>query len=600
MKNVVYRSLNVFMSISLMFYSLFGSLLVVKAGTSYLGRTTTDVNFRSKATTDNNDDGTSNVIMEIDGGTIVTVLDSTKITGNGCSAGWLAISYDEKSGFLCSALVNDASVDTYGRPWNTPKKAIVGGAKWISVGYISKGQFTSYLKKFNVNPNGINGINGLFNHQYMANLAAPSSEAASSYTAYKNNNLFDLPLVFNIPIYKNMGTNYDRPTGNLTTLTPTITITDTDFEAKLDAQGFDESYKQYLRTIHLNHRSWTFVAMNTNIDFNEAVNVEKTVSSINGNSAFYELDENGNKTSTEAGWYLPNYATTAYYLDPRNFLTDKYILQFESLEYSDVYTEDIVQSILYNTFMSGNSSLDNQSYKSIFVEAGKNADVSPVYLASLARQESGTDVAMTTSGAAFTYTVNSVTNTYSGLFNFFNIGAYSSADNPAKQGLIYASGGYCKICDTYNGQNSGGSSTNPVNPTPTPSPVVSATTSMNNLGLNVNNGYVRGFNLGSSVANLRSVDGNVSFSNDGTITTGTVLSFADGAKYTAVIYGDLNGDGSINSADLLAVRQYLLGMKDLSGAYKEAANLNGDGSINSATLLKIRQHLLGIANINQL
>ena len=38
----------------------------------------------------------------------------------------------------------------------------------------------------------------------------------------------------------------------------------------------------------------------------------------------------------------------------------------------------------------------------------------------------------------------------------------------------------------------------------------------------------------------------------------------------------------------------------LNGSYKEAADLTGDGQINSADLLKLRQYLLGQTNINQL
>ena len=70
-------------------------------------------------------------------------------------------------------------------------------------------------------------------------------------------------------------------------------------------------------------------------------------------------------------------------------------------------------------------------------------------------------------------------------------------------------------------------------------------------------------------------------------------------SYTYVMYGDLNGDGEINSADLLKMRQYLLGNNNLSGAFLISAYLNGDNEINSADLLRIRQHLLGSAPIGQ-
>lgn len=91
---------------------------------------------------------------------------------------------------------------SYGRPWNSPSKSIIGGAQYLSQSYIAKGQDTLYTQKFNVTNKA-----ALFNHQYMTNVQAPSTEGYSQYKAYAANGLLDSSIVFKIPVYLNMPSN---------------------------------------------------------------------------------------------------------------------------------------------------------------------------------------------------------------------------------------------------------------------------------------------------------------------------------------------------------------------------------------------------------
>lgn len=86
---------------------------------------------------------------------------------------------------------------SYGRPWNSVEKAILGGALSYGTNYVKAGQDTFYLKKFNVQ-----GSN-LYKHQYMTNIQAAASEGALYAKAYTAE-LKNTALEFKIPVYLGM------------------------------------------------------------------------------------------------------------------------------------------------------------------------------------------------------------------------------------------------------------------------------------------------------------------------------------------------------------------------------------------------------------
>lgn len=64
------------------------------------------------------------------------------------------------------------------------------------------------------------------------------------------------------------------------------------------------------------------------------------------------------------------------------------------------------------------------------------------------------------------------------------------------------------------------------------------------------------------------------------------------------IYGDVDGNGNVNSVDFAYVRQYLLGIINYFPSTNglQAADVDGNGSVNSVDFAYIRQFLLGIIN----
>ncbi len=91
---------------------------------------------------------------------------------------------------------------TYGRPWDTPEKAIMGGAEFLKEQYVSRGQNTLYYEKFNVSPNK---YYNLYAHQYMTNIYAPIKEGQTLYSAYKKADMLNTNFSFLIPVYTDSG-----------------------------------------------------------------------------------------------------------------------------------------------------------------------------------------------------------------------------------------------------------------------------------------------------------------------------------------------------------------------------------------------------------
>ena len=63
----------------------------------------------------------------------------------------------------------------------------------------------------------------------------------------------------------------------------------------------------------------------------------------------------------------------------------------------------------------------------------------------------------------------------------------------------------------------------------------------------------------------------------------------DVATYTLIIFGDVNGDGAVDSADAVQVKRVSVLLATLDGAYAFAGDYNADGAVDSADAVAVKR-----------
>lgn len=208
-------------------------------------------------------------------------------------------------------------------------------------------------------------------------------------------------------------------------------------------------YKELIDKLKREHPNWNFTCFYTGLDWNQVIKNETTA--YHGRnvvpaskSSAWKCSICGEKPHGGSSWRCASEAAVSYYMDPRNWLNDTYIFQFENLSYNgNIQTIEGVQKIIANmnymkgdtvtyTKTDGTQGTLNKSYAQIIMEAAKQAGISPYHLASRIRQEQG---AGSKPGSTATGTYNG----YIGYYNYLNIKASGSTDGEViRNGLQHA------------------------------------------------------------------------------------------------------------------------------------------------------------------
>ena len=120
------------------------------------------------------------------------------------------------------------------------------------------------------------------------------------------------------------------------------------FEQKLTDEGFPESYKEALRELHYQHPNWEFKAYHTDLNWDTVIKEEslpgkntipnsKSLEWLSFQPGAYNWSTDKFIVYDGSYWVTASQEAIEYYMDPRNFLDEQGIFQFELLTYQSEY-----------------------------------------------------------------------------------------------------------------------------------------------------------------------------------------------------------------------------------------------------------------------
>ena len=223
------------------------------------------------------------------------------------------------------------------------------------------------------------------------------------------------------------------------------------YKQQLISKGFPVSYTDALYELHKKYPEWEFVPFVTNLDWNASIAGERTphkqqLIETEVASQFKCDCSNCNGVIQERPcWVSASKTAVERYMDPRNWLDEKHIFQFENIRYSAEQTVQGVEAIIRNTWMSNAyitykdasgkdvTYLENGAkvkYSSAILNAAADSGLSAYYIASKIVQEVGSTSSSVAGGSCGTFSP------YKGIYNYYNIGANTGAAD----GLAWANG----------------------------------------------------------------------------------------------------------------------------------------------------------------
>lgn len=388
--------------------------------------------------------------------TELTILNTNAGTGNGCSGAWYQVQYGRYTGYSCGDFIILNSE-------NTP---IYDGedASYVKSNYDKAPSMDGTIMCYE--DTGALGLRSSANGSKTGKVVNCGEEVNVLETVDKPNTT--CPYWYKVSNGRDTGyvCGYYVNTTKLSSTAQNYYNNQTNgdtvesYQNKLKSLGFPDSYFPYLLELHARHSNWNFVAEKINLKFGDAVIGESgNGASLLQGSAFdkgylstasitYNLfTDTFSAYESEPGYYNASREAIAYYMDPRNYLNEKYIFAFETLGYSSNQNASVVSSILsgqsfwpsiYQYYNRANAIRDTKgNVNDDVVDVSSKIGISAVHVASRMKQEiTGLSTSDSRIGGTFTYNGSSFSNYY----NFFNIKSRCTNCSSIYSGYAYEQG----------------------------------------------------------------------------------------------------------------------------------------------------------------
>lgn len=488
-------------------------------------------------------------------------------------------------------------------PWDNKEKAIKGGGIFIGSSYINVGQNTVYFQKFHVTDTK---GEELFWHQYMTNVLAPYSESKSIYQGYKNNGLIDSPMHFIIPIYNNMP--------EIATSNPNI----------LESDYQTDNTTVYSNGSKVNIRTGPSTSYEVITQVNQWDKMTRIGKGIQNGEKWDKVKlENG-----IIGYIFQNYVTETAPIMP----IEQIHLKIDNPIISKGEKAKIEIEILPVEAKDNKIQWSSSDSSIVMVDNLGNITALHAGTADITAKAEGSDVKGTIS-IQVTSKVTGIeleeSEIYLSVGENYSLNAKvqpEDADNPNilykienedvltinKNGIITALiEGNSKIqviseennniqteCHVIVTRNLGENEIIFQEPLKLQGIYITGIPADNNTVAEIKKNIVT--NLETEIVNSK----NEALSNEDKVGTNCKLQIKENENllksYEFILYGDVNGDGRINSVDLLVLQRHILEIEFLEPIYQKAGNINKNGKKpTSVDLLLIQRHILGLKSIEQ-